>query len=52
MKKGAYLVNTARGAICVTEDVQKALESGQLSGYAGDVWSELLQVQMQISKQS
>ncbi|RSH80810.1 formate dehydrogenase (NAD+) [Saitozyma podzolica] len=39
MKKGAYLVNTARGAICVAEDVQKALESGQLSGYAGDVWN-------------
>jgi formate dehydrogenase len=42
MKKGAYLVNTGRGAICVAEDVREALESGQLSGYAGDVWSELL----------
>jgi len=38
MKKGAYLVNTARGKICNKEDVAAALESGQLSGYAGDVW--------------
>jgi len=38
MKKGAWLVNTARGAICVAEDVAEALKSGQLSGYAGDVW--------------
>ncbi|RPD54668.1 NAD-dependent formate dehydrogenase [Lentinus tigrinus ALCF2SS1-7] len=38
-KKGAYLVNTARGAICNTEDVAAALKSGQLNGYAGDVWN-------------
>ena len=38
MKKGAYLVNTARGKICNKEAIAKALESGQLSGYAGDVW--------------
>ncbi len=38
MKKGAYLINTARGKICNREAVAKALESGQLSGYAGDVW--------------
>jgi formate dehydrogenase len=38
MKKGSYLVNTARGKICNKEAVSKALESGQLSGYAGDVW--------------
>lgn len=37
MKKGAWLVNTARGAICVAEDVAAALESGQLNGYGGDV---------------
>ncbi|KAG6332702.1 hypothetical protein ID866_6383, partial [Astraeus odoratus] len=37
-KKGAYLVNTARGAICVKEDVAAALESGHLNGYSGDVW--------------
>ena len=38
MKKGAFIVNTARGKICDREAVAKALESGQLSGYAGDVW--------------
>ena len=38
MKRGAYLVNTARGKICNREAIAKALESGQLSGYAGDVW--------------
>ena len=38
MKKGAYIINTARGKICNREAIAKALESGQLSGYAGDVW--------------
>jgi formate dehydrogenase len=38
MKRGAYLVNTARGKICNREDVAAALKSGQLAGYAGDVW--------------
>ena len=38
MKRGAYLVNTARGKICDREAVARALESGQLAGYAGDVW--------------
>jgi len=38
MKKGAYLVNTARGKICNKDDIAAALRSGQLSGYAGDVW--------------
>jgi len=38
MKKGAWLVNTARGAICITEDVADALKTGQLRGYGGDVW--------------
>jgi formate dehydrogenase len=38
MKRGAYLVNTARGLICNREAVVRALESGQLAGYAGDVW--------------
>jgi len=38
MKKGAYLVNTARGKICDRDAVKAALESGQLAGYAGDVW--------------
>ncbi len=38
MKKGAYIVNTARGKICNKDDIAEALKSGQLSGYAGDVW--------------
>jgi formate dehydrogenase len=38
MKRGAYLVNTARGKICDRDAIVRALESGQLGGYAGDVW--------------
>lgn len=38
MKRGAYLVNTARGKICDRAAVAQACESGQLAGYAGDVW--------------
>ncbi|HEX5820517.1 MAG TPA: NAD-dependent formate dehydrogenase [Solirubrobacterales bacterium] len=38
MKRGAYLVNTARGKICDRDAIVAALESGQLAGYAGDVW--------------
>jgi len=38
MKRGAYLVNTARGKIVNRDAVVRALESGQLAGYAGDVW--------------
>ncbi len=38
MKRGSYLVNTARGKICEPEAIVNALKSGQLAGYAGDVW--------------
>jgi formate dehydrogenase len=38
MKRGAYLVDTARAKICDRDAVVRALESGQLAGYAGDVW--------------
>ncbi len=38
MKRGAYLINTARGKIVDRDAVVDALESGQLAGYAGDVW--------------
>jgi formate dehydrogenase len=38
MKRGAYLINTARGKICDRDAIVDALESGQLAGYAGDVW--------------
>jgi len=38
MKRGAYLVNTARGKICDRDAVAQACEMGQLAAYAGDVW--------------
>ena len=38
MKRGAYLVNTARGKICDRDAVARACETGQLAAYAGDVW--------------
>ena len=38
MKRGSYIVNTARGKICEKNAIAKALEDGQLAGYAGDVW--------------
>lgn len=38
MRRGAYLVNTARAKICDRDAVVRALESGRLAGYAGDVW--------------
>lgn len=37
-KRGAYLVNTARGALCDRDAISRALNSGQLAGYGGDVW--------------
>jgi formate dehydrogenase len=38
MKHGAYLINTARALICDRDAIVRALQSGQLAGYAGDVW--------------
>ncbi|MDP9843703.1 NAD-dependent formate dehydrogenase [Streptosporangium lutulentum] len=38
MKRGAYLINTARAKIADRDSIVRALESGQLAGYAGDVW--------------
>jgi formate dehydrogenase len=38
MRRGAYLVNTARGKICDGDAIAQAIENGQLAGYAGDVW--------------
>ncbi|WOF24035.1 NAD-dependent formate dehydrogenase [Microbacterium betulae] len=38
MRRGSYIVNTARAAIVDRDAVVRALESGRLAGYAGDVW--------------
>jgi formate dehydrogenase len=38
MKRGAYLINTARALIADRDAIDRALRSGQLAGYAGDVW--------------
>lgn len=37
-RRGAYIVNPGRGAIADRDAIVRALESGQLAGYAGDVW--------------
>jgi D-3-phosphoglycerate dehydrogenase len=39
MKHGVYMSNTGRAATVVEEDVAEALRSGQLAGYATDVWN-------------
>jgi len=39
MKRGTYLINTARARICDEGAIVRALDSGQLAGYAGDVWA-------------
>jgi formate dehydrogenase len=38
MRRGSYIVNPARGSIADRDAIVRALESGQLAGYAGDVW--------------
>lgn len=38
MRRGSYIVNTARAEIMERDAVVRALDSGQLAGYAGDVW--------------
>lgn len=38
MRRGAYIVNTARAEIVVRDDIVQALKTGRLGGYAGDVW--------------
>lgn len=38
MRRGSYIVNTARAEIVERDAIVRALESGKLAGYAGDVW--------------
>jgi formate dehydrogenase len=38
MRRGSYIVNTARAEETVPEAIAAALRSGHLAGYAGDVW--------------
>ncbi|MFD3475919.1 NAD(P)-dependent oxidoreductase [Streptomyces sp. NPDC058695] len=38
MKRGAYLINTARIRIVDRDAIRQALNSGQLAGYTGDAW--------------
>lgn len=38
MKRGSYVVNCARGKLIDANALVDALKSGQLAGYAGDVW--------------
>ena len=38
MKRGSYIINTARAELCDRDAIVRALEGGQLAGYGGDVW--------------
>jgi len=37
-KRGAYIVNTARGKLCDRDVIADSLKNGTIAGYAGDVW--------------
>jgi D-3-phosphoglycerate dehydrogenase len=39
MRRGALLVNTARGQLVELDALEAALDTGQLGGYATDVWN-------------
>lgn len=38
MKRGTYVINTARARLVDTEALVRAVETGRVAGYAGDVW--------------
>jgi formate dehydrogenase len=38
MKRGTYVINCARGKLVERDAVVRAIKSGHIAGYAGDVW--------------
>jgi len=40
MKKGVRLINCARGGVMVEEDIKAGVESGQIAGFATDVYAK------------
>lgn len=38
MKRGTYVINTARGRLVERDAVVRGLETDRIAGYAGDVW--------------
>lgn len=40
LQDGVFIINTARGAICDTDAIAKALNSGKIRAYGGDVWPQ------------
>ncbi|MVT64862.1 NAD-dependent formate dehydrogenase [Bradyrhizobium pachyrhizi] len=38
MKRGTYVINTARGKLVERDAVVRALNAGHIAGYGGDVW--------------
>ncbi len=38
MKRGTYVINTARALLVDRDAVVRAVDSGHIAGYAGDVW--------------
>lgn len=49
IKKGSYLINTARGAITQTKAIVKALNENILAGYATDVLEEEAEIKNETS---
>ena len=51
-KKGVYLINTSRGAICKTAELIEGLESGQVAGACLDVFENEKQTDMDEDEKS
>lgn len=48
MKKGSYIVNTARGKIMDRDALVQAVNSNHIQGYAGDVWYPQVRITDQV----